>query len=232
MPVLGVNAEGGLDQRIDERPTAHVPGLVLDPDDLAGRAVRGMDAAIAEVREKGAQVAFLLDSTPIDDMARIIIRENTVEASSPITFAVVGLIVGFLIGLACYRLFSKSERDTAALKQTLLEREHKIAELKKAMGSSLTGIHHPSGSYKRISFADRVGDAPATVDGTILHTAAFVWASTAGNTKALAVPSSGAPIAVGTSTNIILTVATNSMTAGGMIIYCMYIPLSSGASVA
>lgn len=33
--------------------------------------VRGMDAAAAEVREKGAQVAFLLDPTPIGDMARI-----------------------------------------------------------------------------------------------------------------------------------------------------------------
>ncbi len=33
--------------------------------------VRGIDAAVAEVREKGAQVAFLLDPTPIGDMARI-----------------------------------------------------------------------------------------------------------------------------------------------------------------
>jgi len=33
--------------------------------------VRGIDAATVEVREKGAQVAFLLDPTPIDDMARI-----------------------------------------------------------------------------------------------------------------------------------------------------------------
>lgn len=33
--------------------------------------VRGIDAAAAEVREKGAQVAFLLDPTPIGDMARI-----------------------------------------------------------------------------------------------------------------------------------------------------------------
>lgn len=33
--------------------------------------VRGMDAAAAEVRERGAQVAFLLEPTPIDDMARI-----------------------------------------------------------------------------------------------------------------------------------------------------------------
>jgi len=33
--------------------------------------VRGMDAAASEVRERGAQVAFLLDPTPIDDMARV-----------------------------------------------------------------------------------------------------------------------------------------------------------------
>jgi uncharacterized protein (DUF1015 family) len=33
--------------------------------------VRGADAAVAEVREKGAQAAFLLEPTPIEDMARI-----------------------------------------------------------------------------------------------------------------------------------------------------------------
>ena len=33
--------------------------------------VRGIDAAVAEVREKGAQAAFLLNPTPIEDMARI-----------------------------------------------------------------------------------------------------------------------------------------------------------------
>jgi uncharacterized protein (DUF1015 family) len=33
--------------------------------------VRGIDAAAAEVRESGAQVAFLLEPTPIEDMARI-----------------------------------------------------------------------------------------------------------------------------------------------------------------
>ena len=33
--------------------------------------VRGIDAAVAEVREKGAQAAFLLDPTPIGDMARV-----------------------------------------------------------------------------------------------------------------------------------------------------------------
>jgi len=33
--------------------------------------VRGIDAAVREVREKGAQAAFLLEPTPIEDMARI-----------------------------------------------------------------------------------------------------------------------------------------------------------------
>jgi len=33
--------------------------------------VRGIDAAVAEVREHGAQVAFLLEPTPVDDMANI-----------------------------------------------------------------------------------------------------------------------------------------------------------------
>ncbi len=33
--------------------------------------LRGVNAAVAEVREKGAQAAFLLEPTPIDDMARI-----------------------------------------------------------------------------------------------------------------------------------------------------------------
>jgi len=33
--------------------------------------VRGIDAAAAEVREHGAQAAFLLEPTPIEDMARI-----------------------------------------------------------------------------------------------------------------------------------------------------------------
>ncbi len=73
-------------------------------------------------------------------VACIISRENTVEASSPFTFAIIGLVIGFVIGLACYRLFSKSQRDHATLKQALLEREHQIVELKKGMGSHLTGI--------------------------------------------------------------------------------------------
>ncbi|MBE0462693.1 MAG: ZapG family protein [Halomonadaceae bacterium] len=62
------------------------------------------------------------------------------EASSPYTFAIVGIIIGFIIGLGCYRLFSKGERNNASLRQTLLEREHQIAELKKGMGGHLTGV--------------------------------------------------------------------------------------------
>ncbi|MDP3534277.1 DUF1043 family protein [Halomonas sp. M1] len=56
------------------------------------------------------------------------------EASSPFTFAIIGIIIGFIIGMVCYRLFSKGQRQTSMLQQTLLEREHHIAELKKAMG--------------------------------------------------------------------------------------------------
>ncbi|WP_404374841.1 ZapG family protein [Vreelandella aquamarina] len=62
------------------------------------------------------------------------------EASSPFTFTLIGLAIGFAIGLGCYRLFSKSARDIATLKQALLEREHQIAELKKSMGSHLTSF--------------------------------------------------------------------------------------------
>ena len=62
------------------------------------------------------------------------------EASSPFTFALIGLAVGFVIGLVCYRLFSKGARDVASLKQTMLEREHQIADLKKGMSHHLTGI--------------------------------------------------------------------------------------------
>lgn len=62
------------------------------------------------------------------------------EASSPFFIAIVGIIFGFIVGLACYRLFSKGERDRAVLRQTLLEREHQIAELKKAMGSHITNV--------------------------------------------------------------------------------------------
>lgn len=67
------------------------------------------------------------------------------DASSPLTFAVIGLVIGFIAGIGCYRLFSKSQRETASMRQTLLEREHQIAEMKSNVGSHLTGI------YQRLS---------------------------------------------------------------------------------
>ena len=67
------------------------------------------------------------------------------DASSPLTFAVIGLIVGFIFGMGCYRLFSKSQRETASMRQQLLEREHQIAEMKTSVGNHLTGI------YERLS---------------------------------------------------------------------------------
>ncbi|TVP42483.1 MAG: DUF1043 family protein [Halomonas sp.] len=63
------------------------------------------------------------------------------DPSSSLVFAVIGLIVGFIAGMGCYRLFSKSQRQAAAMRQTLLEREHQIAEIKNSVGDHLTGIY-------------------------------------------------------------------------------------------
>lgn len=67
------------------------------------------------------------------------------DASSPLTIAIIGFIVGVIVGLGCYRLFSKSQREAASMRQKLLEREHQIAEMKSSVGSHLTGI------YQRLS---------------------------------------------------------------------------------
>lgn len=71
--------------------------------------------------------------------------------------------------------------------------------------------------------------AATTVNGTILNVANQVWASTAGVAPGYSLPNTGGWFAV--AGNIILTVATNSMSAGGMTLYCPWIPLSAGASV-
>lgn len=67
------------------------------------------------------------------------------DSSSSIMLVVISLVVGFAAGMVCYRLFSKSQREVAAMRQTLLEREHQIAELKNSVGGHLTGI------YQRLS---------------------------------------------------------------------------------
>jgi uncharacterized protein (DUF1015 family) len=60
--------------------------------------VRGMEAASAEVREKGAQVAFLLDPTPIDDMARIAFNGGVMPQKSTDFFP------KLLSGITIYKL--------------------------------------------------------------------------------------------------------------------------------
>jgi uncharacterized protein (DUF1015 family) len=60
--------------------------------------VRGMEAAAAEVREKGAQVAFLLEPTPIDDMARIAFSGGVMPQKSTDFFP------KLLSGITIYRL--------------------------------------------------------------------------------------------------------------------------------
>jgi len=60
--------------------------------------VRGIAAAIAEVREKGAQVAFLLDPTPIDDMARIAFNGGVMPQKSTDFFP------KLLTGITIYKL--------------------------------------------------------------------------------------------------------------------------------
>ncbi len=60
--------------------------------------VRGMDAAVAEVRERGAQIAFLLDPTPIDDMARVAFEGGVMPQKSTDFYP------KLLTGVTIYRL--------------------------------------------------------------------------------------------------------------------------------
>ncbi len=61
--------------------------------------VRGMEAAAAEVREKGAQVAFLLEPTPIEDMARIAFSGGVMPQKSTDFFP------KLLSGITIYKLY-------------------------------------------------------------------------------------------------------------------------------
>jgi len=60
--------------------------------------VRGIDAAVAEVRERGSQVAFLLEPTPIDDMARVAFAGGVMPQKATDFYP------KLLTGLAIYRL--------------------------------------------------------------------------------------------------------------------------------
>ena len=72
--------------------------------------------------------------------------------------------------------------------------------------------------------------AATTVNGTNLHAANQVWTGTTANVLGAALPGTSGWFIVSGS-NVILTIATNNMTAGGMDLYGMWIPLSAGATV-
>ncbi|WP_244511206.1 YhcB family protein [Vreelandella arcis] len=61
--------------------------------------------------------------------------------SEPLTYAVIGLVIGLIIGAGCYRLLSKSQRQLASLRQTLLEREHQVSSLKNGVSNQLSSVH-------------------------------------------------------------------------------------------
>ena len=60
--------------------------------------VRGIDAAAAEVREGGTQVAFLLEPTPIDDIARVAFAGGVMPQKATDFYP------KLLTGVAIYRL--------------------------------------------------------------------------------------------------------------------------------
>ena len=62
------------------------------------RYLRGIDTAVAEVREHGAQVAFLLDPTPVEDMARVAFAEGVMPQKSTDFYP------KLLTGVTIYRL--------------------------------------------------------------------------------------------------------------------------------
>lgn len=72
--------------------------------------------------------------------------------------------------------------------------------------------------------------AATTINSTILHVAKQIWTSTAGIQATYALPGTSGWFAI-SSSNIVLTIATNSMSAGGMNIFCLWIPVSAGATV-
>lgn len=74
--------------------------------------------------------------------------------------------------------------------------------------------------------------AATTADGStkLLANAPWIDANALAN-RGAAVPTADGPGYILNGANIILTVATNPMTAGGMTLYCLWTPLSPGATV-
>ena len=72
-----------------------------------------------------------------------------------------------------------------------------------------------------------------TVNGTNFTLgASWLDATATTKSKAFVAPNSMALPVLSNGDNVILTIATNSMTAGGMTLYCDWTPVSSGATVA
>jgi len=88
VPVLHQDIVGGLlgISEQDVREEKHI------------KYVRGIDAAVAEVRESNAEVAFILEPTPIDDMARIAFAGGVMPQKSTDFYP------KLLSGVAIYRL--------------------------------------------------------------------------------------------------------------------------------
>lgn len=68
-----------------------------------------------------------------------------------------------------------------------------------------------------------------TADGTNFPLGS-VWTDTSPTTKASVLGATYAAVAI-KNTNILAAIATNSVTAGGIIIYCRWIPISAGATL-
>ena len=71
--------------------------------------------------------------------------------------------------------------------------------------------------------------AASTANGTTNFVANAAWVDATPTLTAEAIPATAWTLVTG---NIILTIATNSMTAGAVTMYCDWIPVSTGASVA
>ena len=71
-----------------------------------------------------------------------------------------------------------------------------------------------------------------TINATNFPTAGGeAWVSTDGSLKAKLLASTDTRNILVGSTNVLLTIATNNMTAGGMVIVCEWTPISAGATV-
>lgn len=62
------------------------------------------------------------------------------EASTELMFALIGVVLGIIVGAVGYRFASKGQHNVAAMQQKLLESERQVAELKSRMGSHLLGF--------------------------------------------------------------------------------------------